>query len=115
MLHKEFWGLLFLLFVGWIFIASNAEERIEKACRPVGWTGNVVVSVVALTVPSQQVSVQGWFNKFEYGCQYLTWRVFYQNDYNEYLDRVNKTQSFSGAPGTPPDSGPLVGSVENQP
>lgn len=83
MLHKEFWGLLFLAFVGWIFLASNPTDRIQHFCRPVGWTGNVATSATALLVPSQQKSVNKWFEKFEYSCQYMTWRLIYQEDYNK--------------------------------
>jgi hypothetical protein len=85
MLHKEFWGLLFLAFVGWIFVSSSPTQRIEHFCQPVGWAGNVSTSVTALLVPTQQVSVQRWFDKFEYGCQYMTWRLLYQAEYNKAL------------------------------
>jgi len=83
MLHKEFWGLLFLAFVGWIFISSSPTQRIEHFCQPVAWVGNVSTSVTALLVPSQQANVQKWFDKFEYGCRYMTWRLIYQADYNK--------------------------------
>jgi hypothetical protein len=85
MLHKEFWGMLFLAFVAWVFLSGTPDERIKSACRPVGWTGNVVVSVSALVLPDQQTRVQGYFNKFEYGCRFLTWRLFYQDAYNAWL------------------------------
>jgi hypothetical protein len=83
MLHKEFWGLLFLAFVGWIFVSSSPTQRIEHFCQPVGWVGNVSTSVTALLVPTQQTNVQKWFDKFEYGCQYMTWRLLYQAEYNK--------------------------------
>jgi hypothetical protein len=83
MLHKEFWGLLFLAFVGWIFISASPTQRIDHACRPVGWVGNIATSVTSLLVQSQQANVQKWFDKFEYGCQYMTWRLIYQADYNK--------------------------------
>lgn len=95
MLHKEFWGLLFLAFVGWIFIAAAPSERIEHFCRPVHWSGSLATSVSALIVPSQQGNVQKWFDKFEYGCQYMTWRLVYQADYNKAmgLDQRNQVPS----------------------
>lgn len=83
MLHKEFWGLLFLAFVGWIFIVADPSERLVRVCRPIGWSGNVVVSVSALVVPDQQRTVQGWFDKLEYGCRYTTWRLLYQTEWNK--------------------------------
>lgn len=82
MLHKEFWGLLFLVFVAWIFMAVNGSTRIERGCRPIGWAGNVTVSLTALVLPSEQTDVQRWMQKAEYSCQYAVWRLIYQADYN---------------------------------
>lgn len=83
MIHKEFFGLLFLGFVAWIFLATDPKSRIEHFCSPVGWVGNVLVSVTALIAPTQQELIQTWFYKFDYGCQYLVWRVIYQEAYNK--------------------------------
>lgn len=84
MLHKEFWGLVFLGFVFWIIAASTPHQRIENACRPIGWSGNVVTSLSALVLPAQQTKMQSWFDKFEYGCRYTVWRLFYQEAYNQW-------------------------------
>jgi pyruvate/2-oxoglutarate dehydrogenase complex dihydrolipoamide acyltransferase (E2) component len=93
MLHKEFWGMLFLAFVAWVFLSGTPDERIKSACRPVGWAGNVVVSVSALVLPDQQTRVQGYFNKFEYGCRFLTWRLFYQDAYNAWLAQQQQAKT----------------------
>lgn len=87
MLHKEFWGLLFLFFVGWIFLGPSGGARIERGCQPIGWAGNVITSMSALAVPSQQIRIAGWFDKFEYGCQYMSWRMFYEDEYQAYRDQ----------------------------
>lgn len=100
MLHKEFWGLLFLAFVVWIFMAGDGSLRINRACRPVGWTGNVVVSLTALVLPSQQASVKAWSDKVEYGCRYSAWRLFYQDDYNKYLEQQKAAELPSAPAGT---------------
>jgi hypothetical protein len=98
MLHKEFWGLLFLGFVVWIFMAGDGVLRIERGCRPVAWAGNIVVSVTALVLPSQQSTVKRWVDKTEYGCRYTAWRLFYQDDYNRAM------QQEQAAPGSPSTS-----------
>lgn len=97
MLHKEFWGMLFLGFIAWVFISGTPQERINKFCRPVGWGGNAVTSLSALAIPSQQDNVKHWFDKFEYGCEYMTWRLFYQDDYLAYQKSLHDGQS--GTPG----------------
>lgn len=86
MLHKEFWGLLFLGFIAWIFISATPGERIDKACRPIGWGGNVVTSLAAMVTPASQTTVQKWFDRLEYGCKYTTWRLFYQREFNEWRE-----------------------------
>lgn len=102
MLHKEFWGLLFLVFVGWVFLAGTPQGRIQNVCRPIGWTGNVIVSFSALVLPDQQSKLQGYFKQFEYGCQFTSWRLFYQDAYNTWLDanggQVGPTAAPSAAP-----------------
>ena len=82
MLHKEFWGLLFLAFVVWVFIAGDPNERIARACKPIGWTGNVITSMAALASPDYQQDTQRWFDGFEYGCRFIVWRAIYQDAYN---------------------------------
>ena len=90
MLHKEFFGLIFLGFVFWIISATSPNDRIAHACRPIGWSGNVITSVSALALPSQQGTVQEWFDRLEYGCQYTTWRLFYQDEYNKWKASPSK-------------------------
>lgn len=82
MLHKEIWGLILLGWIVWI-MTGTAAERLERACSPVGWTGNVTVSLAALATPAHQASVQKLFDKGTYGCQYIVWRLFYQGDYQK--------------------------------
>lgn len=110
MLHKEFWGLVFLGFVFWIISATTPLSRIENACRPVGWTGNVVTSLSALVLPAQQAKVQSWFDKLEYGCRYMTWRLFYQEAYNQW-----KKSNDITAPAIEPMIAPDKKSVTEKP
>ena len=91
MLHKEFWGLLLLGVVFWVFIAATPSVRIENGCRPVAWTGNVITSMSAMVLPAQQQKVQGWFDKLEYGCRYTAWRLFYQDAYNQWKNSTAVT------------------------
>lgn len=102
MLHKEFWGLTFLAFVVWVFVASTPTDRIENGCRPVGWAGNVVTSLTALVLPDQQRRVEKWFDKLEYGCRYMTWRLFYQEKYNAWLAQQAVGAAVPAAPTTGP-------------
>ena len=101
MLHKEFWGMLFLAFVAWVFISGTPQERINNVCRPIGWTGNVIVSMSALVLPDHQARMQGYFDKLEYGCRYMTWRLFYQEAYNAYKAQQAAAARQATTPATP--------------
>lgn len=85
MLHKEFWGLCFLAFVVWVFISPNPSKRIDRVCAPIEVVGNATTSLTSLVLPQHQVRMDRWFKKFDYGCEFLTWRMVYQDEYNEYL------------------------------
>lgn len=101
MLAKEISGLLLLGFIVWIFLAPNPDTRIERACSPVTWGGNVATSLAALTTPAFQVSVQQGMDKLDYGCQYAIWRLFYQKQYNAYLlAKARAAQATTAATGS---------------
>lgn len=82
MLHKEIFGLTILGFLLWIVFSSDPSERITRTCKPVAWVGNAATSVAALTSPTYQRSVDGWFKGLDYGCRYSVWRMFYQEEYS---------------------------------
>lgn len=84
-MHKDIWGYALLAFIGWVIITANAMTRIERACAPVGWGANVLTSVTALALPSQQKPLQDLGDRLEYGCRFTIWRLLYQKEYNEYL------------------------------
>ncbi len=121
MIHKEFFGMLFLAFIAWVFIAGTPNDRIDNFCKPIGWTGNAVTSLSALAVPSQQENVKQWFDKFQYGCRYMTWRLFYQDEYNKFMKSqglapavpaaTSTTASASAAAASASASAPPAGSA----
>ncbi|MHB1666138.1 hypothetical protein [Thiomonas sp.] len=84
MLVKEIGGLLMLAFIVWIFLTPEPTVRIERACAPIGWGGNVATSLAALSTPKGQFYVQQGMDKMTYGCEYAIWRLFYQAQYNQY-------------------------------
>lgn len=111
MLYKEFLGLLFLLFVGWVLVAGDGSARISRVCAPIGWVGNGATSLTALVVPSYQGNVQRGFGRVEYGCRYLVWRLFYQDEYNAWLAQQpeaarSAAQPNAPAPGAAPSPAP---------
>lgn len=76
-------------------MAPVPEQRIDRACSPIGWVGNLTTSTTALTKDKHTATAQTWADKLEYSCQFLVWRLFYQKDYN---------QAIADGLITPPDS-----------
>lgn len=79
--------ILMVMYIGWIFLASDSQVRIERVCHPVVWGGNVAVSVTSLTFNDSQDSVQEAFNNLDYGCRFTVWRLFYEKEYLEALEK----------------------------
>lgn len=84
-------GLALGGFVIYIVLGSTPQERIARVCKPIPWSENVSVSLLNLmnmqkTVPSTQRS----FEKADYGCQYTTWRLFYQSAYEQSVKRARQ-------------------------
>ncbi|OCX68141.1 hypothetical protein A6M27_17035 [Acidithiobacillus thiooxidans] len=112
MLVKEISGLLLLGFIVWVFLAPNPDVRIDRACAPVQWGGNVVTSLAALSTPELELQVQTGMNKMTYGCEYSIWRLFYQADYNKYL--IAKAAAQAKAVGAARSAAPTESAVPTQ-
>lgn len=107
MLHKEFWGLVFLGFVVWVILASNPQTRMARACDPVLWTGNIGASLTAFASPNGASAVQKWGNKFDYGCRYTVWRLFYQSSYNKAMLAARLRPGYPRQLGDAPPAKPI--------
>jgi len=83
----------FVVFIVWILLASTPQTRLERACRPVDWTGNLATSTAALVAPSYQQSVTKTFRSIDYSCQYMLWRLFYEDDYKRALKAESDQQN----------------------
>jgi hypothetical protein len=75
-------GIPVLFFVFWIFTAPLPQERISRVCEPIHWVGNLATSTTALSSAKHTETSARWSDKLNYSCQYLIWRLFYQDDYN---------------------------------
>lgn len=76
-------SLLFIVFALWVVIAPNGEARINRTCEPVNWAGSLSVSVGQLIFPNNQNSVQNFFDKGNYSCRFIVWRLIYEGRYLE--------------------------------
>jgi hypothetical protein len=75
-------GIGLFLFVGSIFLESTPHARMEKTCAPVRWTGNILVSLAALTESeSSTQKLTSGTDDWDYGCQFTLWRLMYGKEY----------------------------------
>ena len=79
--------ILFFVFVFWALLADSPEARMDRACRPTLWTGNLFVSLSELVYPRVSESVQDAFFRMDYGCEYMLWRLLYEDAYLEAVQR----------------------------
>lgn len=75
--------MCFVFYIGWIVVSTDPHQRLDRACRPVNWTGNIVLSMAAFVAPSSQSTVDAAFKKGDYACQYSLWRLLYEDDWKK--------------------------------
>lgn len=76
-------GIPLVIFVFWVFAAPLPSERIVRACSPIHWVGNLATSTTALASEKHTDTSVRWSDKMNYSCQYMVWRLLYQEDYNK--------------------------------
>lgn len=79
-------GIPIVCFIFWVFTAPLPQARIERVCQPITWAGNIVTSTTALTTDSHTSTSVRWSDKMNYSCQYMVWRLFYQEEYNKAVE-----------------------------
>mgnify|MGYP005847285927 CR=1 FL=1 len=84
------WSFAFVVFMIWIFISTNSSQRMERACKPIEWTGSVVTSLTSLVVPAWEIKTENVFIKGAYMCHFTLWRFFYEKEYLKELAEKEK-------------------------
>lgn len=72
-----------LVFILWVFAAPIPQQRIQRVCQPINWVGNIATSSTALATDGHTHTAVKWSDKLSYSCQYMVWRLFYQEEYNK--------------------------------
>jgi hypothetical protein len=94
-------GIPLVIFVFWVFAAPLPSERIVRVCQPIHWAGNLVTSTTALASEKHTDTSVRWSDKMNYSCQYMVWRLLYQEDYNKAVAAGQiKPADGSAAPAT---------------
>lgn len=92
----SFFSVFFLVFLVWTMLGKSNEQRIERVCKPFGWTGNVSVSLFSLVGSKAENRVHDTFDRVLYGCEYSVWRLVFENRYLDivrtYAEKENKLE-----------------------
>lgn len=106
-------GAIVSLFIGvWfigIFIVTSPQDRMEKACAPVGWMGSVATSMSMLFNVDEKTlqGTKGFFVSGEYGCKFTVWRLFYEEDWKaEQAAEAKRKAEEEAAAARRPDAKP---------
>lgn len=78
-------AILVMVFITWIMLPNNANERYAHACAPVQWAGNVAVSTAAFIAPSGEAGTKRTFDSMDYFCRFSIWRLFNEDAYRAWL------------------------------
>lgn len=102
-----------LMFLGYVFLGSTPQERMDRSCSWVGGVGALVEAGGELaTSPGSDTvrTIREYTDKTEYGCQYIIWRAFYAHpdQIDAHSDETTGSDSgeYSGA-GEAMDGGSL--------
>jgi hypothetical protein len=102
MLDKPFSVLIgvgMFLFVGSILMESSPQSRLNMACAPVRWTGNIMGSMAALTDSEKVIDrIAVGTDEFDYGCQFTLWRLIYGKTYtaSQNVEKVGTKEKQGG-------------------
>jgi hypothetical protein len=102
---SSIFGVLMIVFIFWIITGGDGGARIERFCRPIGWSGNIVTSAFAIGAPSLRSSVTQIFANTEYACKYASWRLIYEHDWVERQQELREESRKRATP-SPYDAPP---------
>jgi len=119
-------GIPVVVFIFWVFTAPLPQNRIERVCQPIQWVGNLATSTTALSADKHTSSAARWSDKLNYSCQYLIWRLFYQDEYNKAVQegrvkvteddvKVLESEQPEAAPALDPETGEIPGASVPKP
>ena len=82
---KPFSVIFFILCMVWlgsIVVTTDSQARLERACGPTALVDKAATAVGELVDSSWGDATHQFFVKhIEYGCSYIVWRMFYQDDW----------------------------------
>lgn len=80
LLSGLFWSVGMLIFVFWLMIPTESNDRLERACKPTQWVGGIGVSVLEVFQDNWARGFQNSVDKADYTCRHVLWNAFYKKE-----------------------------------
>lgn len=87
--------IVFLFWVGWIFIGANPDVRMQRFCTAVGGPGHFVASLASAANTDWGGPLQTWTDNGVYRCQLTLWNYYYADEWK----RAHPGQPLPGEQG----------------
>jgi hypothetical protein len=70
-----------MVWLGSIFVSTDPQVRLERSCSPVVVMDRVGTSAMQVLHSSWGPPTHEFFGAIHYGCRYVVWSVFYEDDW----------------------------------
>lgn len=94
---KPFSMIFFVLCMVWfgsILVTTDPQLRMDRACVPIHYMDKAGTSAMTLVDKGWGETTNKFFQDFHYGCRFVVWRVFYEEDWQrDRLGSVQKSQN----------------------
>lgn len=88
-MFKPFSILFFIASMIWfgsILITTDPQARMDRTCIPVDYAKRATTAGLLLVNDEWSQESDKLFDKWLYGCKFVIWRMFYENDWNKSSD-----------------------------
>ena len=75
--------IVFLFWIGWIFIGANPDVRMERTCTAVGGPGHFIASLLSAANTDWGGPMQTWTDNGVYRCRLTLWNYFYADEWKK--------------------------------
>ena len=76
-----------MVWFGSILVTTDPERRMERTCVPMAFAEKAATAGMVLIDDEWAQSTHELFTKWHYGCKFIVWRMFYEEDWNKTPDQ----------------------------
>lgn len=87
-----------MVWLGSIFITTDPQERMDRSCVPVQVTDKAATAAMQLIDTGWGQATHQMFQNLHYGCRFVIWRVFYEDDWNRLKALDDYKRQSTGGP-----------------